>query len=334
MRSLAALALCLAVLPSRAEAQCSETWTALQRALGGRWAEIPARRLAHARCLRAARDLAGAEREAEWSVDALTGDARAEAYEIVAAGALARGQVTRTAQALDRAWRYGSPARRPALQGLASRLGAAAKVPDLQLALDALLPGRFPATYLSAAIQALSADARPLPAEDALPAQPAPAEPAPARPAPPSPVAPRTEPPPAPPPAVPPPPAPLPAPHAGGSPAQGAELDRVLRRTGESTWEAERSFAERALSGNEPLAECCCLTADRRGGYRIECVKPGNLFARMGFENGDVIQSVNGHSLASTFEAMIAYATLRGAPQLVVRILRGSAVRTHTYVLR
>jgi hypothetical protein len=134
------------------------------------------------------------------------------------------------------------------------------------------------------------------------------------------------------PPSPPPPPAPPPS---SVSPADAARLDRAVRAVGPNSFEVERGFAAGALSGSEPLAECGAFYIESdKGGARIACVKPGNLFDRLGLHNNDVVLDVNGYSLANEFQAFIAMAAVRSASQLVARVRRGGEILTFTLTIR
>lgn len=76
----------------------------------------------------------------------------------------------------------------------------------------------------------------------------------------------------------------------------------------------------------------------RPAGFKIYAVRPGNLFARMGFQNGDTIYSVSGMSIATPDSALQAYSHLRSATRFTVEFSRyrpsgGRQQLNHTYRL-
>lgn len=60
----------------------------------------------------------------------------------------------------------------------------------------------------------------------------------------------------------------------------------------------------------------------RPAGFTIYAVRPGNLFARLGFQNGDHLYSVNGMSFATPDRALQAYSQLRSATRFTVEFSR------------
>jgi len=57
-------------------------------------------------------------------------------------------------------------------------------------------------------------------------------------------------------------------------------------------------------------------------GVRLFGIRPGSLLATLGLQSGDRLESINGLSVASPEEALEAYARLRTAERLNVRLSR------------
>ncbi|MDX8412144.1 MAG: PDZ domain-containing protein, partial [Mariprofundaceae bacterium] len=69
-------------------------------------------------------------------------------------------------------------------------------------------------------------------------------------------------------------------------------------------------------------------------GFEISSIVPGSIFERIGLQNGDVIQSINGQSLTDPQQAMQMYQELRNASQLSVALLRKQQVRNIQYQIQ
>lgn len=298
----------VAALPARAQAPlCGAESAAWRRAAasGASGEALADLRLRLARCLHRGGALAQAEREAEATVDALGDPARGAAYAIVADGSLARAEVARAAQALDRAWRYGELAGRPGLLAAAGKLATVGTLAAARFAFDALSPIRFPAGHLAVRLaeaalgSGRSEEAKALlrqaslaiavdpaararaesirrraasavaaaspPAPPRLPADAFPPDEVPQPSSSPPSLPPGPEPRPVP---VPPAPPPRPAPRpstAAISPADAARLAAAVRATSATSWVIERGFAEGALAQTEPLADCSAISHDAQG---------------------------------------------------------------------
>lgn len=56
---------------------------------------------------------------------------------------------------------------------------------------------------------------------------------------------------------------------------------------------------------------------------KVTGIKPGSVLAQIGIENGDRLESVNGYEMSDPQRMLEAYARLRIADRLVLRVSRG-----------
>ncbi|MCA9623366.1 MAG: hypothetical protein KC731_30305, partial [Myxococcales bacterium] len=68
-------------------------------------------------------------------------------------------------------------------------------------------------------------------------------------------------------------------------------------------------------------------------GLELRGLRKGSLWEALGFEAGDVVDSVNGYGLATPDEALTAYAALQGERQLQVRLRRHGRPMTLRYLV-
>jgi S1-C subfamily serine protease len=57
-------------------------------------------------------------------------------------------------------------------------------------------------------------------------------------------------------------------------------------------------------------------------GFKLYAIRPSSLFARLGFENGDTINAINGHELTSADKVLETYTKLRTASELAIDLTR------------
>jgi len=69
-------------------------------------------------------------------------------------------------------------------------------------------------------------------------------------------------------------------------------------------------------------------------GFKVSNIESGSIFERVGLRNDDVIQSVNGQSVADPQQAMQMYQQLRNANQLDVVLLRNQHVQIVRYQIQ
>lgn len=67
---------------------------------------------------------------------------------------------------------------------------------------------------------------------------------------------------------------------------------------------------------------------------KFETIEPGELAHVLGFENGDVVVSVNGYGLTTTSELFSAFDALHGSEAFVVEVIRNEDVVVLRYALR
>jgi general secretion pathway protein C len=109
----------------------------------------------------------------------------------------------------------------------------------------------------------------------------------------------------------------------GGPTALPAKPDR---RHVEAERHLDRALVEQAVSNSLPLMRTIRVVPEQRAGQiiglRLFGIRPGSLLNTLGLQNGDRLETINGFSLASPEQALQAYARLRSATRLSVRLDR------------
>jgi general secretion pathway protein C len=72
----------------------------------------------------------------------------------------------------------------------------------------------------------------------------------------------------------------------------------------------------------------------RPAGFRLFQMKDGSIFRRLGLENGDVVQRVNGEAVSDPATLLAFLQRLRTEPRVALDIRRGTERRTMVYDLR
>lgn len=100
---------------------------------------------------------------------------------------------------------------------------------------------------------------------------------------------------------------------------RGAVTERRITRT------IERKTVEQTLADSQQLtrdARVMPVGGPGKPGLRLSSIRQGGLFWRVGFEDGDVVHTVNGLSLATAERALDAYARLKTAVHLTFALQR------------
>ena len=60
----------------------------------------------------------------------------------------------------------------------------------------------------------------------------------------------------------------------------------------------------------------------KANGFKLYAIRPNSLFAKIGLQNGDTIQSINGFDMSSPDKALEVYTKVRSSSALSVSVLR------------
>lgn len=69
-------------------------------------------------------------------------------------------------------------------------------------------------------------------------------------------------------------------------------------------------------------------------GFRLFAIRPGSFFDVLGFQNGDVVQRINGIDMTAPDKALETYTRLRAATELRIDLMRrGQPMRMDCHIL-
>jgi general secretion pathway protein C len=102
-------------------------------------------------------------------------------------------------------------------------------------------------------------------------------------------------------------------------------------------YKVERAEVDRALSNlNEVATQARMVPSLKNGkpnGFKVFSIKPGSIYSKIGLQNGDVIQKINGYDLNSPDRALEIYTKLRDATTLSIELQRGGNTQTMNYAI-
>jgi general secretion pathway protein C len=116
------------------------------------------------------------------------------------------------------------------------------------------------------------------------------------------------------------------------------ELDQGIEKVNDTNYNISRSMLNKVLDNAGRLIGIAAVSPKVEGGQpvgmEIRGIRAGTLLTKLGIENGDILESVNGQSLTSTDAALGAYTTLRTADKFNLSIRRGSESMIINYNLQ
>jgi len=134
-------------------------------------------------------------------------------------------------------------------------------------------------------------------------------------------------------------PAPAPAPAAQLDEVQlGALLTSDMKRVDDTHFEVTRKLFDAMLSNQAVMSGSAkfvpSIQDNVAGGFRVYSVKPGTAFDALGLKSGDIINAVNGRSLASAEDALSVYVAIKQESKFAVELTRGGKPLTLHYTVQ
>lgn len=128
-------------------------------------------------------------------------------------------------------------------------------------------------------------------------------------------------------------PAPVPAPVASAEPAAGRGPNTVppdiaskIQKVSDTEFNVDRSVVDKILENQAELMRSARIVPEQKDGkvvgVRLFGIRPDTLLGTLGLQNGDRLETINGFNMASPEKALEAYARLRTASNLNVKVNR------------
>jgi general secretion pathway protein C len=112
----------------------------------------------------------------------------------------------------------------------------------------------------------------------------------------------------------------------------------TIRQTGADAFIVDRRELAGAVDNMSGLLTQLRAVAEvedgRPAGFRLFQIKDDSIFHRLGLENGDVVQRVNGNAVGDPSTLLAFLQRLRTEPRVALDIVRGGSSRTLVYDLR
>jgi general secretion pathway protein C len=109
-------------------------------------------------------------------------------------------------------------------------------------------------------------------------------------------------------------------------------------KTGDNRFGVPRSTVDNALNNLSQLAtEARVVPAFEGGkpvGFKLFSIKPGSLYSKIGLQNGDVINRINGYEMSSPEKGLEVYQKLKDSANITVDIKRRGKGMTLDYTIQ
>lgn len=112
----------------------------------------------------------------------------------------------------------------------------------------------------------------------------------------------------------------------GGASAVPQDIASKIQKVSETEFNVDRSVVDKILENQAELMRSARIVPEQQNGkvvgIRLFGIRPETLLGTLGFQTGDRLESINGFNMASPEKALEAYARLRTASNLNVKINR------------
>lgn len=124
-------------------------------------------------------------------------------------------------------------------------------------------------------------------------------------------------------------PAPEPPKPTGGPPSLDPAIAAKIHKVSDTEFNIDRSVVDQILENQAELMKSARIVPEQKDGkvvgVRLFGIRPDTLLGSLGLQNGDRLETLNGFNMASPEKALEAYARLRTASALNVKVNRRGA---------
>ncbi len=128
-----------------------------------------------------------------------------------------------------------------------------------------------------------------------------------------------------------------PPPPRGMEPPHPSVLGTGIRALSENEYEVPRGEIDKTLSNlNDVAMQARIVPAFKDGqaqGFKLFAIRPDSIYTKIGIQNGDVIQKINGYELNSPEKALEVYTKLKEANRIDIEYERNGVKGHKTYTI-
>jgi general secretion pathway protein C len=116
------------------------------------------------------------------------------------------------------------------------------------------------------------------------------------------------------------------------------EIASKIQKVSNTEFQLDRGVVDNILENQAELMKSARIVPEQKDGkvvgIRLFGIRPNTLLGKLGMQNGDRLESINGFNMASPEKALEAYARLRTASSLNVKISRRGKPMTLDYQIK
>lgn len=117
-----------------------------------------------------------------------------------------------------------------------------------------------------------------------------------------------------------------------------ASIDSAIKKVSDNMYEIDRAFVDKVLANPMGVAKGARIVPSvkdgKTNGFKLYAIRPNSVYAKLGLQNGDTLQSINNFGLTSIDQALEVYTKLREASSLEVDLVRRGKQEKFRYSIR
>ncbi len=115
-------------------------------------------------------------------------------------------------------------------------------------------------------------------------------------------------------------------------------LGENVKQIKEGEYEIPRGEIDNVLSNLNAVATQARIVPSfqngKANGFKLFSIRPNSLYSKIGIQNGDIVQKINGYEMNSPDKALEIYSKLKDANAITVDIIRRGKTQTLSYQIR
>lgn len=119
----------------------------------------------------------------------------------------------------------------------------------------------------------------------------------------------------------------------GGNNKDG--LGKGVTKTGANEWTIPKEEIDNVLSNLNKVATQARIVPSfhngKANGFKLFSIRPNSLYSKIGIQNGDIVQRINGYEMNSPDKALEIYTKLKDAQTITVDLVRRGKSKTLSY---
>lgn len=125
---------------------------------------------------------------------------------------------------------------------------------------------------------------------------------------------------------------------AAPSSSDKPSLGEGVRKLGDKKYEIEKGEIDNVLSNLNQIARQARIVPSfkngKSNGFKLFSIRPNSLYSKIGIQNGDIVQKINGYEINSPDKALQIYSKLKDADSISVDLVRRGKPQTMNYSIR